>query len=250
MVEERRKPRLIPVLDVSGGQVVRAIGGRRKEYRPVVSKLTASTQPLQVAAGLVDAAHATELYVADLDAITGKGLISRAVAELVYTGGYSCWIDAGIRNYEQLLSLPFLAGVQQVIASETCPGPHLLTEIIASGMSANLAFSIDLRDGEVVGEWQAWGLRSAQDSLGLARKVIELEVRRLIVLDLARVGTGTGCGTEELLRAIRGECPGVELIAGGGVKTWADVERLGVAGADGVLVASALHDGTIAFPRR
>jgi phosphoribosylformimino-5-aminoimidazole carboxamide ribotide isomerase len=250
MVEECPKPRLIPVLDVAGCLVVRAIGGRRKEYQPVVSKLTTSTEPLQVAAALVDAAQTTELYVADLDAITGKALISRTVAELVCAGEFSCWIDAGIRTYEQFLALPFLAGVRQVIASETCPGPYLLTDIIANGMAANLAFSIDLRDGEVVGAWRAWGLRSARDSLGLARKVVELGVRRLVVLDLARVGTGAGSGTEELLRSVRGECPGVELIAGGGVKTWADVERMGEAGADGVLVASALHDGTIAILRR
>jgi phosphoribosylformimino-5-aminoimidazole carboxamide ribotide isomerase len=248
MVEERPKPRLIPVLDVMGGHVVRAVGGIRKQYQPVVSKLTTSTQPLQVAAVLVDAAGASELYVADLDAITGKGPISRSVSELFYSGGYPCWIDAGIRTYEQFLSLPFLGGVRQVIASETCQGPHLLTEISENGMGANLAFSIDLRDGEVVGEWRAWGVRNSRDALGLARRVVELGCRRLIVLDITRVGTGTGSGTEELLRAIRGECPGVELIAGGGVKTWVDVERLGAAGADGVLVASALHDGTITLP--
>jgi phosphoribosylformimino-5-aminoimidazole carboxamide ribotide isomerase len=35
------------------------------------------------------------------------------------------------------------------------------------------------------------------------------------------------------------------IITGGGVRTWDDVERLGDAGADAILVASALHDGTI-----
>ena len=74
-------------------------------------------------------------------------------------------------------------------------------------------------------------------------------VRALIVLDLARVGTGTGTGTEPLLRAIRDEFPGVDLIAGGGVRTWADVDRLSEAGASGVLVASAIHDGTLRVPR-
>ncbi|HEY1191505.1 MAG TPA: HisA/HisF-related TIM barrel protein, partial [Gemmata sp.] len=66
---------------------------------------------------------------------------------------------------------------------------------------------------------------------------------------LARVGTGTGSGTEPLLRAIRAEFPELDLIAGGGVRTWDDVDRLGEAGATGVLVASALHDGTLSAPR-
>src|SRR3954451_24567824 len=40
---------IIPVLDIQGGIVVRAIGGRRSEYRPLVSRLTDSTEPLAVA---------------------------------------------------------------------------------------------------------------------------------------------------------------------------------------------------------
>jgi phosphoribosylformimino-5-aminoimidazole carboxamide ribotide isomerase len=110
-------------------------------------------------------------------------------------------------------------------------------------------FSIDLMNGKLVDGWQDWGLPSAAGALGLVRKAFDLGYRAFVVLDLARVGLGEGAATEPLLRAIREEFPGVELIAGGGVKTWADVDRLGEAGADAVLIASALHDGTITFPR-
>ncbi len=109
--------------------------------------------------------------------------------------------------------------------------------------------SIDLENGQLLDGWKEWGLASATDAFGLVRKAFDLGYRSFIVLDLARVGTGTGSGTESLLTAIRDEFPNVELIAGGGVKTWADIDRLGEAGADAVLVASALHDGTITFPR-
>jgi phosphoribosylformimino-5-aminoimidazole carboxamide ribotide isomerase len=84
--------------------------------------------------------------------------------------------------------------------------------------------------------------------LTLVRRVVAMGVGTLIVIDLARVGTGRGCGTENLLRAIRKGFPEVELIAGGGVRSWADVDRLGDAGADAVLIASALHDGRITYP--
>ena len=47
----------------------RAIGGRRHEYRPLTSKLVQSTDPGTVAASLLDATGARELYVADLDAL-------------------------------------------------------------------------------------------------------------------------------------------------------------------------------------
>jgi phosphoribosylformimino-5-aminoimidazole carboxamide ribotide isomerase len=106
-----------------------------------------------------------------------------------------------------------------------------------------------MKNGCLLGDWRNWGLAGERDVLSLTHRVIEIGVRALIVLDLARVGMGTGTGTEPLLRAIRSAYPDIELIAGGGVRTWEDVERLGEAGATGVLVASALHDGTLTFPR-
>ncbi len=40
---------IIPVIDLQHGMVVRAAGGRRHEYRPLVSKLADDAQPVTVA---------------------------------------------------------------------------------------------------------------------------------------------------------------------------------------------------------
>jgi phosphoribosylformimino-5-aminoimidazole carboxamide ribotide isomerase len=96
--------------------------------------------------------------------------------------------------------------------------------------------------------WQDWGLTSPRDAAGVVRKAHDLGYRAFIILDLARVGLGQGTGTITLLRAIRDEFPDVELITGGGVRTCTDLEALGAAGADGVLVASSLHDATLSWP--
>src|SRR5437899_12727316 len=66
-----RSARVIPVLDVMNGQVVRAVGGRRELYEPIRSRLTQSTDPGAVAAALLLAADVRELYVDDLDALHG-----------------------------------------------------------------------------------------------------------------------------------------------------------------------------------
>jgi phosphoribosylformimino-5-aminoimidazole carboxamide ribotide isomerase len=250
MSPERRKPRLIPVLDVMGGVVVRAHGGRREEYRPLVSKLTNNCDPVQVLRALEERTSEFEIYIADLDAIRGNGEISTTLSELIERNhSHMFWIDAGLRSRESFKSLPYRPDVWPVIASETAASAAT-AEIIASMVRGDrFAFSIDLREGKLLCDWLAWGLRDHRDAIGLVRQVIDLGVSTLIVLDLARVGTGTGSGTEPLLKAIRDEFPCVELIAGGGVRTWADIDRLGEAGADAVLVASALHDGTITFPR-
>ncbi|HEV3440051.1 MAG TPA: HisA/HisF-related TIM barrel protein [Gemmata sp.] len=277
---ECRKPRLIPVLDVMNGQVVRAVGGRRHGYRPLTSKLVQSTDPETVAMSLLDATGARELYVADLDALGSfQGLTplaidgrpfgaakSAALGSLFFdpngvtVNSQGCkplgrsrsvpiWLDGGFGSGHDIPDLSDLPFLRPVVGFETCPSPDYLRDCLESQSRSCLGFSIDLRDGELIGDWGAWGLRDERDALSLARMVVQMGCCHLIVLDLARVGTGTGCGTESLLQAIRVEYPEVELIAGGGIKSWEDIDRLGECGVDGVLVASALHDGRITVPR-
>lgn len=237
------QPRIIPVLDVMGGVVVRAVGGRRDEYRPIESRVTLSTHPVQVAANLLALTSAAELYVADLDAIRGGREVSPQVQRLFREFASPFWVDIGINSLRPASLLPELPNVWPVVGLETASEPRHLADTLAVCGTRRVAFSIDLNRGRLLGQWAAWGIEHERDVLGLARRVIALGVRTLIVLDLARVGTGTGCGTESVLKAIRAEFPDVELIAGGGVQTVADVNRLGESGANAVLVASALHDG-------
>ena len=72
-----------------------------------------------------------------------------------------------------------------------------------------------------------------------------LGVRRMIVLDLARVGIGEGTGTEKLCARLTAAHPSLEVIAGGGVRGPEDLRRLTGCGVRTALVASALHDGRL-----
>lgn len=243
-------PRLIPVLDVKSGRVVRAVGGRRDEYQPIKCPLSGSSMPTNIADTLSYLAGADEPYVADLDAIRAGGGISRAVKLLLEARTTPMWLDAGIGPRLRVRDLPAFPHLRPVVGSETCDSPNILRDALAEAGDRPVAFSIDLKAGQLLGNWRNWGLDGEGDAFALVRRVIGMGIRTLIVLDLARVGTGTGTGTEPLLRAIRAGFPEVDLIAGGGVRTWADVDRLGESGATGVLVASALHDGTIKSPRR
>ena len=72
----------------------------------------------------------------------------------------------------------------------------------------------------------------------------EEDVTEVILLALRQVGTGAGPDLETL-RAARTAFPGLRLIAGGGVRTAEDLRALAEAGADGVLLATALHRGWI-----
>src|SRR5260370_25011470 len=97
-VPEANGMRIIPVLDVMNGLAVRAVGGRRSEYRPLVSRLCASAEPLTVAAAYRRLGFA-ELYLADLDAIGGAEPAWALYADLRKLG-FELWLDAGVRSVE------------------------------------------------------------------------------------------------------------------------------------------------------
>src|SRR6185295_17714205 len=69
-----RAVKLVPVIDLAGGAVVRAVRGERENYRPIVSRLCEGHDPADIAIALATYCAADTLYVADLDAIRGGAL--------------------------------------------------------------------------------------------------------------------------------------------------------------------------------
>jgi phosphoribosylformimino-5-aminoimidazole carboxamide ribotide isomerase len=234
--------RVIPVLDLKGGQAVRAVGGDRVHYQPLRTRLHADSAPLGVARGFRDVLNLRELYLADLDAIAGKApscSLYRAIRAL----GLDLWVDAGIRDRTGLDPL-LAAGVSSlVIGLETVRGPAALSAIGSELRPEQLVFSLDLRAGvPLVGDGADWG---TSDPFTIGCSAIALGIRRLLILDLARVGTGRGSGTMALLARLHGEHPEIEITVGGGIAGLAEVRALAQVGAGGVLLGSALHDGRI-----
>jgi phosphoribosylformimino-5-aminoimidazole carboxamide ribotide isomerase len=230
--------RILPVLDLLNGVVVRGVAGRRSEYRPIVSRLTDSTDPHAIADAFRRHLGLTELYLADLDAIAAQPpalALYRALRE----DGFRLWIDAGVRDRHGA-ELVAATGAGIVVGLETVAGPDALREILVS--TGDVVFSLDLRNGVPLGDRTAW---HNADATAIAESVIRLGVRRLLILDLVRVGVGSGTGTEELCAALRRAHPAVEVWCGGGVRHATDLLRLSDLGIAAVLVASALHDGRL-----
>lgn len=232
--------RIIPVIDLKGGQVVHGIGGRRDQYRPIASQLVRGANPAEVAQAFVEQLKLTTLYVADLDAI-GGGQPDWRSYEAIARSGAVLWLDAGTGECNQareLTALPFVERV--VVGLESLHSPEALSEILSQLGSELAIFSLDLKSGAPIVAINAWkGLTAAQ----ISSEAVRLGITRMIVLDLAAVGSSAGPSTIDLLRALRVKHPEVELIAGGGVRHQADVAAFSQAGADAVLVASALHAG-------
>ena len=81
-----------------------------------------------------------------------------------------------------------------------------------------------------------------RDATAIAASAAAVGVAAIIAIDLARVGMDAGLDFA-LLAHLRGAVPRVPIVAGGGVRSFADVEALAAIGCVGVLIASALLSG-------
>ena len=248
--------RILPVLDLLHGVVVRGIGGRRSEYRPIETPLCPSADPVAVACAIRDKFGLDEYYVADLDAIAGAEP-AWPIFHALMAAGMRLLVDAGVADRERGAALAnfradgsrltgVIVGLESLAPSgQTLAGEGLaasLAPLIAAVGADRLIFSVDLKEGRPLTNVPAWRELTPQR---IAAEAVGAGVRRLIVLDLANVGVGQGIGTLDLCRQIRAEHPHVEMIAGGGVRGVHDLHSLAAAECDAALVASALHDGRL-----
>jgi phosphoribosylformimino-5-aminoimidazole carboxamide ribotide isomerase len=233
--------RIIPVLDIKNGIVVRGIGGRREEYRPIVSKLTTSCRPVDVARAFRDQLGLMEMYIADLDAIAGASPAWNTYEE-IQALGCRLWVDAGVRQAADALQLNQHEIRDVVIGLETVAGPSVIEAICHQLDPNEIIFSLDLKDGRALSRTESW---KTTDPFAIAAEAIGNGVRRLLILDLTRVGMGQGTGTEGICQRLADAYPDVELSAGGGIRDAGELRRLATCGVTSVLIASALHDGQL-----
>ena len=238
---------LIPVLDLARGVAVHAVGGDRSRYEPVRSLLAPGVDgdALSLARAYRALPAVSRCYVADLDAIAGNPPQLEMLRRLQSGDGFAgpLLLDAGVHS---LATLERLRGgfPDVVVGLETLRSFADLEEVAAH---ARVTFSLDLRNDLPL---VCPELRSeSRDPVAMARTAVGAGARAVILLDVGRVGRGAGVNLH-LLASLRRAVPGTRLLAGGGVKDEADMVALAERGCDGVLIATALHRGTLSRAAR
>ena len=231
--------RLIPVIDLQAGLVVRAIKGEREKYRPLQSILCDSPEPIAVARSFHNKLGLKEIYVADLDAIRGRGNNNTIISSMVEKEGMEILLDAGAGETQAVQSLIELGIKKVIIGAETLSSLKNLHILPSSIPADRLIFSLDMQAGQML---------SRCSDLAEMRPIKALEMLKLagwqavILLDLARVGTGSGIDFT-LASEARRLFPELELIVGGGISQASELDELQNMGVSGALVVSALHTG-------
>jgi phosphoribosylformimino-5-aminoimidazole carboxamide ribotide isomerase len=219
----------IPVIDLMGGQVVRARMGDRASYRPLESPLSPTSEPVGVVRGLLSVFPFATFYVADLDAIQGSGhncqTLRRIRAEFP---SLQIWVDSGVAVASALDAFIGAGLGTPVIGSESQRDGKLIAQ---PRDSKRIVLSLDFRGDafqgpqEILAEPGLWP-------------------QRVIVMTLARVGSGAGPDLGRLA-SIQSIAGGREIYAAGGVRNADDLWALKEAGVSGALIATALHERRI-----
>ena len=222
---------IIPVIDLRGGKVVHARYGQRADYRPISSMLCEGSTPEAVVGGLLALHPFPTLYIADLDAIEDTGDNEPVLHELRRRfPALKLWVDAGFRDAGGCLDWLRRDLGDLVLGSESQADWEGLRRLMASPHAHRIILSFDFAGDHFLGplgdlDPASWPTR-------------------VVVMTLARVGSGEGPDLIRLrqIMAQNGRC---RAYAAGGVRDAADLRSLTEAGAAGVLIASALHDGRI-----
>lgn len=233
--------KLIPVMDLMNGQVVRAVRGNRQAYLPIVSQLCASSDPLTVAKILCEHCATHQLYVADLDALLGRPAHVAVLRSLLQgMPELELWLDAGFASAAAADTLRTELGhaaerVVSVFGSESLASRSELERCFAgttgSGVDSDAVLSLDRRDGQRLDAAGCWELPA-------------LWPKRVIVMTLERVGSDAGPDLETL-RDVQRKSPATFVVGAGGIRHADDLAFAASAGAGAWLVASALHDGRL-----
>ncbi|MFN3868022.1 MAG: HisA/HisF-related TIM barrel protein [Hyphomicrobiaceae bacterium] len=222
---------IIPVLDIKAGEVVHARGGDRNRYAPIRTPLSRTSDPVDVTRGLLQLHPFAALYIADLDAIMGRGRNHDSICALRHAfPSLDVWIDDASSTPQAVARLAAMGNVRPVVGSE----------------SLERAADFE-RCREVAGEAAILSLDFKGSGFLGPDALLEHPVRwprTVIAMTLGAVGAQSGPDLARV-RQVKASKTDAEIIAAGGVRDLSDLAALADAGAAGVLVATALHSGAL-----
>ena len=221
---------IIPVLDLMNGQVVHAKHGDRLNYLPIQSTLCSSSQPLAIVDAFLELYPFKQLYIADINAIQKSGNHRNIISSIALAfPNLEIYLDAGFSSTEDINIFNEIK-VIPVLGSEsitTINAYRAITKEHKKRMLLSLDFKNDVYQGPPA---------LLQDS--------KYWPNELIVMSLSKVGSQSGPDLEKL-KHLKQMSPQTKIYAAGGIRDLGDLNTLKSANIEGVLVASALYNGTL-----
>lgn len=232
--------KIIPVLDILNSTCVHAIKGERSQYSPLKSYLFGSSDPHILIETLHNDYEFNEFYIADLDAIMKNQPNFEIILDLLQNYNIRLMVDSGISTKEDISAISQF-GIQNIIIGlETLGNLEVIKSALNIFGKENTIISIDMYLENVITKIHEFKSKTISD---IVKKIGDLGVCKIILLDLFRVGQKLG-GISPLYLKIRKKFYG-EIYVGGGIKDLSDIQTYYDHQFSGVLLGTALYDGTI-----
>lgn len=211
---------IIPVMDILNGIVVHAIKGERNNYKPVKSVLCNSSDPVQVAESFKKLGL-SQLYIADLDSILGKGKNYEIIETISKSTKLEMIVDAGINNIDSAMEIFNYKISGLIIGTETLTNLDFIKECIKKFGAEKIILSLDIKDGKVLSSSQEIAMKDPSE---VALTLNGMGVKKMIVLDLRRVGSEAGINWPSLNKIL--STVKMKIIVGGGIRNLSDINEL------------------------
>jgi len=232
--------RIIPVIDILKSQAVHAIRGERENYKALKSVLVNGSNPIRIASKLKIEYLFNEFYIADLDAILQRKPNIAMLSKILAIPGVEIMLDPGIRTKNNIEKYYNLNLKSLILGLETLKDLKVITACLNLFNNDKIVVSIDMYK-EVI-KTNIKEIRYL-DLLEVISKIEDLGVVNIILLDLFKIGQKLG-GIPPLYSKIRQNFNG-EILVGGGIKDIQDIKDYKTNKFSGVLIGTALHDGSI-----
>ncbi len=224
---------VIPAIDLRDGRVVRLLKGdfdRETVYE---------ADPVEAARAFA-AAGAAWLHVVDLDAARGSGGNRALVERIVRMAGLQVQVAGGARTAADVAGW-LDAGAARVVMGTTAVRDPELFAGCAEAHPGRLAAALDIRAGAAaVTGWLATESRPLEE---LVQAWNHAPLAALILTSIDRDGTMAGPDLAVLSTVI--SLSRHPVVYSGGIGTLEHVRQVAAAGADGVILGRALHEGRV-----
>jgi phosphoribosylformimino-5-aminoimidazole carboxamide ribotide isomerase len=236
------KFKIIPVIDILNSEAVHAIKGERKSYKPLSSKLFKNSNPFDILKVLAVNYKFRDFYIADLDAIINDTPNNHLLNTILKMLDIDIMIDLGIINIKDILRFSKIGFNKLIIGLETVSSLEVIKEAVNIMGKNKLVLSIDMYKEKVLSNVKRIKDKSP---IEIVKIVEDIGVNEIILLDLFRVGQKIGGIPSQYLK-IQESFNG-NILVGGGIKDYKDLINYKEYNFAGVLIATALYDGTISI---
>lgn len=229
---------LVPAIDMIEGKCVRLTQGdydTQKIY---------NESPLEVAKQFQDAG-VTRLHMVDLDGAKAGHIVNYRMLEKVASHtDLSIDFGGGLKSDDDL-HIAFDCGAQMVTGgSIAVKNPDLFLSWITRYGSERIILGADAKEKKIA--ISGWKEGTAIDLIPFIKDYQSKGISKVICTDIARDGMLQGPAVK-LYQEMQQEMPGLYVIAGGGVSSMGDIERLEEANIPAVIFGKAIYEGRISL---